>query len=152
MRTMKWPVSISCFLIVWTAAAFPQERELTRVMREKLDHAQRILGAVVTSDWPALERQSRDLLRVAENPTWVSEFRTPMYARHSEAFLRATQDLLDAAQRRDLEVAPIAYVSLTLTCVQCHRYTARARVANNEAGGTPRDVRKEDGHDNGNSH
>ena len=132
MLNIKWPVSISVVLIFCTAVAFPQERELKRLMREKLQHAQQILGAVVTSDWPALERQSRDLLRVAENPVWVAEFRTPLYVRQSEAFLRAAQDLLDAAQRRDLEAAPIAYVSLTLSCVQCHRYTARARQANNE--------------------
>ena len=129
MRIVKAAVSISLVFFGWTAVAFPQERDLTRVMRDKLDHAQQILAAVVTSDWAALERQSRDLLRVAENPVWVAAFKTPLYARQSEAFLRATQDLLDAAQRHDLEAAPIAYVSLTLTCVQCHRYTARARVA-----------------------
>ena len=135
MHTVKWPVSLSLVLVLWTAVAFAQERELKRVMHDKLEHAQQMLAAVVTSDWPALERQSRDLLRVTENPAWAAAFKTPMYARQSEAFLRATQDLVEAAQRRDLEVAPIAYVSLTLTCVQCHRYTARARVANNDGGG-----------------
>ena len=134
MHSMKWPASISCVLIVWVAVAFPQERELKRVMRGKLVHAQQILAAVVTSDWATLERQSQELLRVAENPAWVAAFRTPLYTRQSEAFLRATQDLLDAAQRRDLESAPIAYVSLTLSCVQCHRYTARTRVAVARAG------------------
>jgi hypothetical protein len=129
MWIAKWPVSISVGLILWTAVAFPQERQLKGLMREKLNHAQQILAAVVTSDWPALERHSRDLSRIAEDPAWMAAFTTPMYARQREAFLRATQDLLDAAQRRDLEAAPIAYVSLTLTCVQCHRYTARARVA-----------------------
>lgn len=129
MRTMKWPVLIGLAISLWPSVVSPQERQLKALMREKLGHTQQILAAVVTSDWPALERQSRDLLRVAENPVWAAAFKTPMYARQSEAFLRATQDLLDAAERRDLEVAPIAYVSLTLTCVQCHRYTARARVA-----------------------
>lgn len=145
MQTIKWPVSLSLVLVLSTAVAFAQERELKRVMRDKLEHAQQILAAVVTSDWPALERQSRDLLRVADNPAWAAAFKTPMYARQSEAFLRATQDLVEAAQRRDLEVAPIAYVSLTLTCVQCHRYTARARIANSERGGTASDVRKHGG-------
>ena len=151
MQTIKWSVSFSLAFVLCTAVAFAQERELKRVMRDKLDHAQQILAAVVTSDWPALERQSRDLLRVAENPVWAATFKTPMYARQSEAFLRATQDLVEAAQRRDLEVAPIAYVSLTLTCVQCHRYTARARVANSE-GGAASDGRKEEGPDNRDRH
>ena len=130
MRTMKWPIVIGLLAILWPSVVSSQESQLKGVMREKLNHAQQIFAAVVTSDWPALERQSRELLRVTENPLWVATFKTPLYARQSEAFLRATQDLLDAAQRRDLEAAPIAYVSLTLTCVQCHRFTARARVAN----------------------
>jgi hypothetical protein len=130
MWAMKWPIWIGLLMMLWPSVVSPQEAQLKGVMREKLNHAQQILAAVVTSDWPALERHSRDLLRVAENPVWVAAFKTPPYTRQSEAFLRATQDLLDAAQRRDLEVAPIAYVSLTLTCVQCHRFTARARVAN----------------------
>ena len=152
MRIIKWPISISLFLVLWTAVAFAQERLLKAVMHEKLEHAQQILAAVVTSDWPALERQSRDLLRVTENPVWGAAFKTPLYTRQSEAFLRATQDLLDAAQRRDLEAAPIAYVSLTLSCVQCHRYTARARVANIGGGGATSDIRREEGHNHSDGH
>ena len=32
------------------------------------------------------------------------------------------------AKTRDLEKAPSAYTSMTLGCVRCHRYVARARV------------------------
>jgi hypothetical protein len=54
---------------------------------------------------------------------------SPEYVRHTTTFVRATEDLLDAAKRRDLEATPLAYVSLTLSCVQCHRYVARMRIA-----------------------
>ena len=53
----------------------------------------------------------------------------PEYIRHTTTFVHATEDLLDAAKRRDLEATPLAYVSLTLSCVQCHRYAARMRIA-----------------------
>src|SRR5262245_21792559 len=105
MRNAKWPVSISLVVMLGAAMALPQERQLKGLMREKLDHSQQILAAVVTSDWPALERHSRDLSRIAEDPAWKAAFTTLMYGRQREAFLRATQDLLDAAQRRDLEAA-----------------------------------------------
>jgi len=101
---------------------------LKRVMREKLEQSQLILGAVVTSDWGALERHSRELERLTSEPAWAV-LRTPEYARQSAAFLRATQDLIEAARTHDLEAAPLAYVSLTLSCVQCHRYVAKARIA-----------------------
>jgi hypothetical protein len=49
--------------------------------------------------------------------------------RHSEAFLRAIDDVIEAAKLRDLERASLGYMSLTASCVNCHRYLARARIA-----------------------
>jgi hypothetical protein len=51
------------------------------------------------------------------------------YARHGDAFVRAIQQPRRAAAQRDLEATPRAYVDMTLRCVDCHRYLARARVA-----------------------
>jgi len=97
-------------------------------MQQKLEHSQQILAAVATSNWINLERHSLELLRVAEDPAW-NVLMTPEYARHGAAFLSAAQDLLEAAKERNLETAPLAYVSLTLSCVQCHRHVGRMRIA-----------------------
>ena len=99
-----------------------------QLMRQKLNESQQVLAAVVTSDWSALERLSNELLRIANDPAWTV-LRTPQYARYSAAYLRAVEDLGEAARQHDLETAPVAFVSLTLSCVQCHRYVARARIA-----------------------
>lgn len=115
-------------LIAGSSTSTGQAPPLQRLMREKLEHSQAILAAVVTSDWQALDAHSRELERIANDPAWTV-LRTPEYARYSANFLRATQDLRDAATRLDQETAPVAFVSLTLSCVQCHRYVARARVA-----------------------
>lgn len=96
-------------------------------MREKLVHAQKILEAVVTSDWVSLETHSRQLERLTEDPRWTV-LKYPEYAKHSTAFKRAVQDLHAAAVRRDLDKAPEAYNAVTLKCVECHRYLARARI------------------------
>jgi hypothetical protein len=53
----------------------------------------------------------------------------PEYARHSNAFREAVRTLHDAAAKRDLEATPQAYIALTLSCVECHRYLARNRLA-----------------------
>lgn len=98
------------------------------VMREKLGHAQKLLEAVVTSDWVSLETHSQALERLTEDPRWAV-LKYPEYARHSTAFVRAIQDLHRAAAQRDLDKTPQAYVAVTLTCVACHRYLARARIA-----------------------
>jgi hypothetical protein len=97
-------------------------------MRQKLDHSQALLAAVVTSNWGDLQRHSQALIALTEDPAWLV-MKTPEYATQSEAFVRAARDLVDAANRRDLNEAPVAYMSMTLRCVQCHRYVARARIA-----------------------
>ena len=112
-----------------TVAAAPvQNLALDRVMRQKLAHAQKILEAVVTSDWSALETESRELERLTTEPAWTS-LKLPEYARYSTAFVAAVHDLHQAAAQRDLDATPKAYVAVTLKCVECHRYLARARVA-----------------------
>ena len=109
--------------------AHAQTTALNRVMRQKLEHAQAVLAAVVTSNWAELERNSRALAAITNDPAWMV-LQTPEYTKQSEAFVRAANDLVEAASRRDLEAAPLAYVTLTMRCVQCHRYAARARIAN----------------------
>jgi hypothetical protein len=111
-----------------SGASSGQTVHLKRVMQTKLEHSQRILGDVVTSNWSELERNSEALRRITTDPAWAV-LTSPEYVRHTNTFVRATEDLLDAAARHDLEATPLAYVSLTLSCVQCHRYVARMRIA-----------------------
>ena len=85
------------------------------------------MEAVVTSNWQLLDRESRDMALVVQDPAW-SSLVMPEYIRHSEAFVRATSDLTEAAKLRDLESASLGLISLTTSCVSCHRYLARARI------------------------
>jgi hypothetical protein len=119
---------VSMCVVGTSSPFFAQTPAFNRVMRAKLEHSQKILESVVTSDWAALERHSQELQRLTSDPAWTV-LKTREYTRHSEAFVRATEDLIDAAKRRDLETSPLAYVSMTMSCVQCHRYVARARIA-----------------------
>jgi hypothetical protein len=123
-----WKSLILCGALVSLAAGPSQGPEMSSVMREKLGHTQKILEAVVTSDWVGLERHSRELEQLTNDLRW-SVLKYPEYARHSTAFVRSIQALHTAAAQRDLEQAPKAYVAVTLQCVECHRYLARARMA-----------------------
>ena len=105
-----------------------QSPQLTNVMHQKLEHAQKMLEAVVTSDWVALETESREIERLTNDPRWMV-LKYPEYAKHSANFVQTIRALRDAAARRDLEATPKAYVAVTLSCVDCHRYLARERIA-----------------------
>jgi hypothetical protein len=128
MRPVLMLGAIALAASLGAAIVLAQSVALKRVMQQKLGHSQLILAAVVTSNWSEMERQSRSLLDLTNDPAWMV-LKTPEYAKQSQAFVRAAEDLVDAARRKDGDAAPLAYVSMTLACVQCHRYVARSRVA-----------------------
>ena len=121
----------SCAAILLVAvsggAASSQTVRLNQVMRNKLEHSQKILEAVVTSNWQLLDAETKALAQVTRDPAW-SVLQFPEYVRQSAAFLRATDDLAEAARLRDLEGASLGFVALSTSCVSCHRYMARSRI------------------------
>lgn len=115
-------------VVVMSGTAVPGQTPATGlVMREKLAHSEQILEAVMTSNYPLLQRESEALAQATKAPAWAV-LKTPEYARYSAAFLTATQDLIEAARQRDSDAAALRYVSLTLTCYACHRYVKGARI------------------------
>ena len=102
---------------------------LSRIMKAKLAHSQTILGAVVTSNWVVLDRESRALAVAVRDPAWGATLTEPEYLRQSDAFSRALQDLIEASAKRDLESAANAQIALTASCVRCHIHMSRRRIA-----------------------
>ncbi|HVH26109.1 MAG TPA: hypothetical protein VM818_05095 [Vicinamibacterales bacterium] len=116
-------------VLVLTAPTLPGQTPATRrVMREKLTHSQRILEAILTSDFALLERETTALTRVTETAAWQA-LRSPEYLRQSEAFLAANRSLNEAAKTRDLDGAAQLYSSLTMSCFACHRHMKDSRLA-----------------------
>jgi hypothetical protein len=126
--TRTWRGVVAAVALVNVAALSGQGIDLERVMRAKLACSQKILEAVVTSHWSDIETQSRELESLTNDPAWMV-LNSPEYVRHSAAFRKTVQALHDAAARRELDATPKAYVAMTLSCVECHRYLARSRIA-----------------------
>ena len=108
--------------------ALAQTPATGRLMREKLAHTQRILEALMTSDYDLLARESVALSQVTNAPAWTV-LKMPEYRRHSEEFLRVSEDLAAAAKDRDLDLAAMRFGALTMSCYQCHRYIKNMRLA-----------------------
>jgi hypothetical protein len=126
---MKKVALLGLIAVMALAAGVPAQTPATgRVMRTKLAHAQGVLEALTTSDHAALVRHSEELARATRAAGW-EVLKTAEYRRHSESFLRAVEDLGVAAKDRDLDTAVVHYLSMTMSCYQCHRYVQRARLA-----------------------
>ena len=129
MRTFRVFIGMCAIGGLSLGASADQSPQLSRVMRAKLERSQAILGAVVTSNWVVLDRESRALALVVRDPAWGTALIEPEYLRQSDAFQRALQDLIEASAKRDLEGAGNAHIALTASCVRCHLDMTRRRVA-----------------------
>lgn len=110
------------------SSAVAQTQQTRQVMREKLTRTSALLGALVTSNWSVLERESRALDAVTMKPGW-EVLQYPEYVRDTRAFNRSVQSLIEASATKDQSVALTAYNALVASCVECHRNVARRRLA-----------------------
>jgi hypothetical protein len=135
---MKSPARIITIATVIAATAFvvsirppvtsAQTLQTKSIMQQKLAESQQLLAAVVTSNWIELDRHTRAIQMLTNNPGW-DVLHMPEYHDQTVAFQKALGNLLDAANQRDQRMAAAAYSGLVTSCVECHRYVARARIA-----------------------
>jgi hypothetical protein len=129
MTHVRTLIAAAALAAVAMSASADQGNQLNKVMRAKLGHSQAILGAVITSNWAVLDKESRALALVVHDPAWGFALTAPEYLRQSDAFSRALQDLIEASAKRNVESAANAQIALTASCVGCHVYMTRRRVA-----------------------
>ena len=55
--------------------------------------------------------------------------RLPEYHTYTANFQKAVQELVGAGAQRDQRAALSAYNAVVGSCVECHRYVGRARIA-----------------------
>jgi hypothetical protein len=132
-RTIR-PIALSLLLagatvaVILSLPAAAQTMQTRDVMRQKLSESALLLAALVTSDWGALDRHGRALDAVTALPGW-DVMRLPEFYRYTTDFQRAVRAVIEAAEERDQRTALTAYNGLVASCVECHRYVSRARIA-----------------------
>jgi hypothetical protein len=122
-------------LLAFGQAAPSQAQEVDNVskfMRAKLLHSQQVLEALTTEDFEAIAKHSQEMSLLSQAATW-QVLQTPEYRVRSTEFRRAADALTEAAKKKNLEGAALAYVETTLQCVHCHKYVRRVRQANAES-------------------
>lgn len=130
MTRMKQLVLLSGLLLslVFTATGAAQLPRLDDLMNEKLEHAQGLLEAMILEDYEAVERLSNELIRVSEASQW-SPSREPEYLRRARDFRETATVLIEQAQAGHGDGIALAYMEMTLTCIQCHRHLRGGRQA-----------------------
>lgn len=115
-------------LLVFSPVRSQDKGNLRDFMRAKLEHSQKILEGLATEDYPLIEKHAQELSLISQAEMW-QVVQTPEYLQHSTEFRRATQALSKAAEDKNIDGAALAYMEVTLKCVNCHKYVRKVRMA-----------------------
>lgn len=90
-------------------------------MRAKLGHSSEVLEGLSLADFDKIRRGGQLLALASQASSW-QVLQSEEYARQSVAFRRACERLEQAATEKNLDAAALAWMDVTMKCVQCHRY------------------------------
>jgi hypothetical protein len=97
-------------------------------MREKLDLSQRVLEGMAVEDYDLIITKGTRLAAMTKEAGWQL-FANPDYDQQSVTFRRHVESLVRAAKNKDLDSATLAYVRMTMSCIDCHKLVRGKLVA-----------------------
>jgi hypothetical protein len=99
-------------------------RSRREFMRQKLDFSKEVLEGLSLEQFASIERGGKALKKLSEAAEWEVPTipNATDYIAQTTDFQRSCDDLLKQAKARNIDGATLAYLKLTMTCVQCHKF------------------------------
>ncbi|MCA9135434.1 MAG: hypothetical protein KDB00_01710 [Planctomycetales bacterium] len=97
------------------------------LMRRKLDRAKNILEGLTLEQFDKIASNARSLRLLSMEAGW-NVVQTEEYRKQSEDFRRACDSVEKSADAKDIHRAALAYVALTVRCVECHSYMRENKI------------------------
>jgi hypothetical protein len=105
-------------------AGQPEKPSRGDFMRQKLEFSKSVLEGLSLEQYAQIEKNARALKKLSE----AAEWEVPMipnateYVALTSDFQRHADDLAKNAKEHNIDGATLAYLKLTMSCVQCHKY------------------------------
>lgn len=123
----SWAVAVVVFFSSgWVLGEPPVSNK--DFMRQKLSSSQKLLEAIAVENYDAIAKHSQELSLLSLATNW-QVFQTPAYVQHSSEFRRAADAIHDAAEKKNIDATALAYMDMTMKCVNCHKYVRGIRAA-----------------------
>jgi hypothetical protein len=94
-------------------------------MRLKLDYSKKVLEGLTLEDYSSITTSARALRRLSEAAEWevptIPDAKE--YVAFTAEFQRTADELVKKAKDKNVDGATLAYLRLTMNCVNCHKYT-----------------------------
>jgi hypothetical protein len=131
---MWWKACLIVTIILGSVCLVLGQAQTTKVndvsayMRAKLTHSQKVLEGLTVEDLPLVAKHAQDLSLLSLATNW-EVLQTEEYSQRSQEFQRTAGALREAAKKKNLDGAALAYVELTMKCIDCHKYVRNVRMA-----------------------
>lgn len=99
-------------------------RSRREFMRQKLDFSKDVLEGLSLEQFASIERSAKALKKLSEAAEWEVPTipNATDYVAQTTEFQRNCDDLLKQAKARNIDGATLAYLKVTMSCVQCHKF------------------------------
>ena len=111
-----------------TAVYGDKPNDVGPFMRAKLLHSQKVLEGLTTNKMDLVAKNSQQIALLSQSANW-RVLQTPEYLQRSIEFRRAVNEVTQAAKDDNLDGAALGYVSMTMKCIECHRYVRSVKQA-----------------------
>ncbi len=93
-------------------------------MREKLNYSKDVLEGLALERYTAIENAGKALKKLSEGAEWevTTIPNATDYVMLTTDFQRHADDLVKQAKAKNIDGATLAYLKLTMSCVQCHKF------------------------------
>jgi hypothetical protein len=93
-------------------------------MRQKLNFSKDVLEGLALENYALIEKSARALKRLSEGAEWEVPTipNATDYVSQTSEFQRHADELAKQAKAHNIEGATLAYLKVTMSCVQCHKY------------------------------
>ena len=92
-------------------------------MKKKLEFSKNILDGLVMEDYQKILKNAKALNEIGMRK-WLENESLP-YRTQNQAFWFTTGSLRMAAEQKSIDGATLAYMQMTLSCVNCHKQLRR---------------------------
>ncbi len=93
-------------------------------MRAKLMYTQNIIEGLTQKDFAGIQTAAEEIKKITESAAW-NVVDSDEYRFQSREFQRTVDDLVHAAEGRNIEATTLRFIGLTTKCVDCHEHLRR---------------------------
>jgi len=108
----------------------PKKTPIQLFMRRKLEATQKVMEGLAVEDYDLIAQGARQLRGISAAADFAV-VKEALYTQHADEFRRIVDRMERNAKEKRLDGAALAYMDLTMSCIECHRFVRSILITDN---------------------